>query len=247
MSIKEIKDSIWEKLHDKIQQQKPEIKDKRYFVLQNILSMVGGLVFLLIILFLFSFILFFISRNNLLFFGHFGLRGWQSLFFAFPWWLLIVAFIFIFLLEFILKKYQIIYRRPLVYSLGIFLALTFICGIVIARTSWHDSLLEQARTRHLPVLGGMYRNFDEPKDLHVGKLKEKLESVWTMQSRRGDLKYIVVSQNTSFPQGDIFVVGDLLFVTGQMNSGGQIEAWGIMPFQPRPFDRGFPKQLPMMK
>ena len=210
MSIKEIKDSIWEKLHDKIQQQKPEIKDKRYFVLQNILSMVGGLVFLLIILFLFS-------------------------------------FIFIFLLEFILKKYQIIYRRPLVYSLGIFLALTFICGIVIARTSWHDSLLEQARTRHLPVLGGMYRNFDEPKDLHVGKLKEKLESVWTMQSRRGDLKYIVVSQNTSFPQGDIFVVGDLLFVTGQMNSGGQIEAWGIMPFQPRPFDRGFPKQLPMMK
>ena len=246
MSIKEVKDSIWEKLHDKIQQQKPEVRDKKYFILQNILSMAGGLVFLLIILFLFSFILFFISRNNLLFFGHFGLRGWQSLFFAFPWWLLIVALIFIFLLEFIFKKYQIIYRRPLVYSLGIFLALTFIFGTIIARTSWHDSLLEQARARHLPVLGGMYRNFEDPANLHVGQLKEQTETIWAIQSRTGEIQFVVISPKTKFPQGNIFALDDLLLVAGPSDDG-QIEAWGVMPFQPRQFDRGFGKLRPMMK
>jgi len=106
MSIKEVKDSIWEKLHDKIQQQKPEVRDKKYFILQNVLSMTSGAFFVLLILFCFSLMFFFISHNNLLLFSQFGLRGWQSLFLAFPWWLLIVALALIFLLEVLFKKYR---------------------------------------------------------------------------------------------------------------------------------------------
>ncbi len=246
MSIKEIKDSIWEKLHDKIQQQKIEVKNKKYFVFQNILSMTSGVLFVLLILFCFSSIFFFVSHNNLLLFSHFGLRGWQTLFLAFPWGLLVLTIVLIFLLEFIFKKYQLVYRRPLVYSLGIFLVFTFIFGSIIARTSWHDDLLEQARSRHLPVLGGMYRNFDEPKNLHIGKLREQTEFMWVMQSRRGDLQFVLISANTNFPQGDNFNIGDFLLVSGIKNDG-KIEAWGIMPFEPRPFDKAFGGMRQRMK
>ena len=246
MNIKEIKDSIWEKLHDKIQQQKPEVRDKKYFILQNVLSMTSGAFFVLLILFCFSLMFFFISHNNLLLFSQFGLRGWQSLFLAFPWWLLIVALALIFLLEVLFKKYQIIYRRPLVYSLIIFLIFAFAFGSIIARMSWHDDLLEQARGRHLPVLGGMYRNFEEPANLHVGQLKEQTETIWAIQSRTGEIQFVVISPKTKFPQGNIFALDDLLLVAGPSDDG-QIEAWGVMPFQPRQFDRGFGKLRPMMK
>lgn len=245
MSIKDMKNSIWEKLHDKIQQQKPEVKDKKYFILQNILSVASGTFFVLVILFCFSLIFFFVSHNNLLLFSQFGLRGWQSLFLAFPWWLLIVALVLIFLLEFIFKKYQLVYRRPLVYSLGIFLAFTFICGSIIARTSWHDDLLEQARGRHLPFLGGMYRNFEEPANLHIGQLKEQVETIWVIQSRDGEMQFVIISPETKFPQGNSFELDDLLLIAGSSDEG-QIEAWGIIPFQPRQFDRRF-GAMPMMK
>ena len=246
MNIKEIKNSVWEKLNDKIQAQKLEVKDKKYFVWKNIFSLATIFLLVLIVLFCFSFIFFFISRNNLFGVGHFGMRSWQTLFFAFPWFLLILAIILIFILESIFKKYQLVYRRPLVYSLAVLLICAFVFGTVIARTSWHDQLLEQAQTRHLPVLGKMYRNFDEPKNLHVGKLQERTEAIWTMQSRRGDLQFVLISTNTNFPQGNNFVVGDFLLVSG-IKEEGKIEAWGIMPFEPRPFDRGFGAKYQMMK
>lgn len=246
MNIKEIKNSVWEKLNDKIQQQKLEVKDKKYFVWKNIFSLATIFLFVLVVLFCFSFIFFFISRNNLFGFSHFGLRGWQTLFFAFPWFLLILAIVLIFILELIFKKYQLVYRRPLVYSLGVLLICAFVFGTIIARTSWHDQLLEQAHDKQLPFLGRMYRNFDEPKNLHVGKLQEQTEAMWIMQSRRGDLQFVLISANTNFPQGDNFSVGDFLLVSG-FKDNGKIEAWGIIPFEPRPFDRGFGAMRPMMK
>lgn len=246
MNSKEIKSSVWEKLNEKIQKQKLEVKDKKYFVWKNILAFILGAIFLLMVLFCFSFIFFFISRNNLFGFGYLGLRGWQSLFFAFPWFLLFIAIILILILEFIFKKYQLVYRRPLTYSFGILLICSFVFGTLIARTSWHDQLLEQAHDKQLPFLGRMYRNFDEPKNLHVGKLQEKTEAMWIMQSRRGDLQFVLISANTNFPQGDNFRVGDFLLVSG-FKDNGKIEAWGIIPFEPRPFDRGFGGMRPMMK
>lgn len=245
MTIKEIKDSILEKLKNKIEDQKIESRAKQYFVWKNIFSISLGVIFSLLIFFFASLIFFFISHNNLLLFGRFGVRGWQSLFLAFPWWLLFLALVLILLLEVIFKKYQIIYRRPLVYSLGIFLVLTFVCGSIIARTSWHDDLLEQARGRHLPVLGGMYRNFEEPSNLHVGRLKEQAETIWAIQSRDGKMQFVIISPETKFPQGNSFTVNDLLLIAGPIDDG-QIEAWGVMPFQPRQFDRGF-RGMPMMK
>jgi hypothetical protein len=84
------------------------------------------------------------------------------------------------------------------------------------------------------------------KNLHVGKLQAQTEAMWTMQSRRGELQFVLISTNTNFPQGDNFVVGDLLLVSG-LKDEGKIEAWGIMPFEPRPFDRGFGPMRPMLK
>lgn len=246
MSIKEIKDSIWEKLHDKIQQQKLEVKNKKYFVFQNILSMTGGVFFVLLILFCFSLMFFFVSHNNLLLFSRFGLRGWQTLFLVFPWWLLVLAIVLIFLLEFIFKKYQLVYRRPLVYSLGIFLVFAFIFGSIIAQTSWHDDLLEQARGKQLPVLGGMYRSFEESANLHVGRLKEQTKTIWAIKSRSGELQFVLISPKTKFPQGNDFKIDDILLVAGPSDDG-QIEAWGIMPFKPRQFERGLGGVESLMK
>jgi len=128
---------------EKIKTKHIKMKPRWHFALKSVFLIALSLISLFLLLFITSFMF----RSGLLT----PLRG-------FAWMLLLFSVLFIALLEYLIKRYAISYRRPVIYSLLIIISLIFVFGIICNKTCFHDRI----EKRRLPGIERFYKEFKAP-------------------------------------------------------------------------------------
>jgi hypothetical protein len=205
------------------------MKPKWHFVLQAVLLVAGIVLAVLALLYLISFIIFILHQTGAWFVPGFGLSGVNEFLISFPWLIVLVAIIFIVLLEILVRRYSFGYQKPLLYTTVGILALVTVGGFVVAATPLHRSLFDSARLEHLPIGGGFYKQFGTPhrNNVAIGSITEiEDDTGYLIQDRRDMIFEIIYGNDTDFPDGQDFQVGDSIAVFGNRNAN-TIQAVGI--------------------
>jgi hypothetical protein len=160
---------------------------------------------------------------------------------ALPWLLIIVALVFIVVLEWVVKRYSLAWRKPLLYSAVGVIVLVVASGFVVAQTSLHKGAYEHAVDQKLPLLGPMYRGIHPNPDhlVHPGIITEITDDGFFLEMHNGDIFTVIVDEATRLPRGADYGAGDGVVVIGQPYDGYLLQAEGVRPmdedfiFRPR--------------
>lgn len=217
----------------KIERGELYMRPRWQFVLKGILALVGIGIMALTVLYLMSFIFFALRQSGLFFIPVFGLYGVQTLLFAAPWFLILLALIFIVVLEILVRKYSFGYQKPLLYTMFGVIAFSLFGTYALAQSGLHEHLDRYAQRDMLPVVGPMYRNYGMGKlpNVHAGFISETTEDGYILENRRGERFLIHVTENTQMPYGREFEEMEHVIVFGDGDGDDDdVVAEGIRPF-----------------
>lgn len=220
-----------------------KMRPKWHFAIRGALLVIGAILLALTLLFLVSLIFFVLRQSGAWYAPIFGLRGTYSLLLSLPWFLICAALVFIVILEILVQKYSFAYRKPLLYSAIAVIATAVVGGLVIAGTSFHGRLFEQARQDHLPVAGPLYRGYGGtlPENLIRGEIVKIEETQVHLETPEGEEVEINIGPQTRFPLGIDLAVGDNVLILGDRD-GGTMTAFGI-----RRVEQGGQLPMPMQR
>lgn len=239
------------------------MKSKRYFLLRTIAVAAAAVLVTLALIYLTSFIFFFLHRSGAWFTPGFGSRGVRTFLASFPWGILIAVAILAIILEVLVERYAVAYRRPLVYSFLGVVVVALAVGYAASRTPFHTAFSSYARSHNAPLVGRFYRDIGErrPSGMEVGTVTEMLPGGFLMLTKRGDEIQVVISGETRLPAGYELEEGDIVVVGGE-RVGSSVQAFGVrevsddfeLPLPPRGRFRMrpagmpplLPSELPMM-
>lgn len=224
--VNSIKDNILKS----IEMGQVKMKPKWHFVLSAILLFVGVVWAVLVLVYIISFIIFVLHQTGAWFVPGFGLHGWQEFLMSFPWLIVLLAVLFIVILEILVRKYSFGYRKPLLFTTVGVLVFVVGGGYVVAQTSFHRGLFDQSIEEHLPIAGGFYKQYGKPHrdNVAIGAITEiEDDTGYKIQDRRNQVFEIMFDDDTVFPDGKSFNVGDSIVVFGNHNSTNVIKALGI--------------------
>lgn len=222
---RDIKDSIL----NKIKGGEIKMRPRCYFILKAVLVFGVACVLTLSVLYLLSFIIFFLQQTGIIFTPIFGWRGTGAFFASLPWSLISIALALILLIEVLLSRYTFAYRQPLLLSLSVLIFLVVIGSVGVSKTSFHDEVFRYANRGYLSVAGDFYRGYiDEQRFLkiHPGLVATSTNDGFWLKTRRGEVIRIIISPKTRFPWGTDFDFGDRVVVFGDRDNG-VVEALGI--------------------
>ncbi|MDP2950911.1 MAG: hypothetical protein Q8N55_00855 [bacterium] len=227
-----------EKLLNKIKEGRVKMKPKAFFAFKIIAASLSLLACFFLIIYLLSFASFCSRANGLGLLNRFGLAGFPRVFFALPWLLILLCLLLLLIFEVIAKKFALVWKKPLFYSLLALVLLSFIFSLAVSKVDFHARLFYRAQDQSLPLIGGFYRNLPckQPKQVHFGKLIEKEENGFLLQTETGEVLEILLNQETRFNFNEkvkvgeelaFILEGDSIAVVGEKDDG-QIEAFGII-------------------
>ena len=203
------------KIINKLKSGNIKMKPKIYFILKALFFLFLGGVAVLLGLFLISFVFFIFRINNLIYLFGFGFFGIGIFLRLLPWILVFSILILVLILELIAEKHRIVWRKPAIYSLVIFVIIILFCGFFISKTNFHPGILKKANQERLPLLGGFYREFSDPKDkdVHFGTILEiKEDSVLILTLEEEELEAVF---KEGFFGKEQFKLGDKVIVLGE--------------------------------
>lgn len=215
------KNSIKERILGEIKEGQIKMRPRWRFALEAFLILAGGVIILLALLYLASFVIFVLRETGVLFVPVFGLDGWQAFFFSLPWILIFFILVFAGVLELLIRRYSFIYRRPLVYSaLGI-IFIVAAGGIFVANTSLHEGLSGCADKNSLPLMGPVYHEYANQRllNIHRGRIMNLVRNNaiinnMIIQNRQSERYLIIVTPKTRLPLGADFSEGDTVIIFG---------------------------------
>ncbi len=218
-----------QKMLEAIRSGKAKMQPRWHFVLQAVLFAVGGIIMLLMLLYLASFIMFMLQETGLWFAPDFGAAGWYSILRSLPWALVFLLAVFMIVLAVLVKRYSFVYKRPAVYLFTGIVAVAVVGGFLITRTSFHKSLFYSARHDDLPILGEFYRGFGMERfdDIHRGMIIEITTNGFVIQDDGGQTSTVIAGPRVYFSSGGVSGVGDDVVIFGERSSSGTITAGGI--------------------
>jgi hypothetical protein len=220
--------SIGAAVFEKIKSGQVKMHPKIYFVLKSVLAVLAVVIFVLFILYLVSFIIFSLRASGTWFMPRFGFPGLKIFFISLPWVPIAIAGVLVVLLEVLAKRFNFIYRKPIIYSfLGIVL-IAIVGGFLLEKTPLHSILFSKARERDLPGIGSIYREFGSPrtKDGQMGTVIIELENGYIIQRPDGGTTTVIVTEKTRTPKDETIEEGDNIIVIGK-SEDGQVEAFEI--------------------
>lgn len=228
MNNDEQKKSIKDLVLKEIKENKTEMKPRWHFVLKATLILLGIFILSLALLYLVSFILFVLRQNGLYFITPFGFRGITIFLLSLPWILVFVSIAFLLALEVMIRKYSFSYRRPILYSLLAIFVLVTIGGFIVGDTDFHQGVFKSANNKGLPIIGPMYKGYglDEVENICFCQINEIIDDGFMATDESGDLFKILVNDDTRFPYGMEFRIGDNVLILGDKD-GDTIEAIGM--------------------
>ena len=134
------------------------MKPKIYFVLRPIVFLFFAILIFAAVVYFLSFLFFIFKINVAGALTTFGLRGFESLFFALPWGIIVLILFFIVIFEVII--YKVAYRKPVLYSLLAMVILIFGISFLIHCTSFHANLFSLNKQHALPGIGPLYEMYE---------------------------------------------------------------------------------------
>ncbi|HEX5429524.1 MAG TPA: hypothetical protein VFX17_00405 [Patescibacteria group bacterium] len=221
--------SIKDKILKSIEAGKVQMRPRWHFVLRTILLVIGIVLAVLALLYLISFVIFALHQTGAWFVPRFGLGGLMEFLTSFPWLILLLALVFTVILEILVRKYSFGYQKPLLYTTLAIVVLVAAGGFAVSQTPFHRGLFDSARLHELPVAGGFYRLYGTPSsdNVAIGSIVRINNPGYTIQDRRDIMFEILVDDNTNFPDGNDFGIGDSIVVFGHRGDSNQIQALGI--------------------
>lgn len=231
------KNSIKDRILEEIKEGQIKMRPKWRFALEASLILAGGVIILLALLYLASFMIFFLRETGVLFVPIFGFDGWQAFFFSLPWVLIFFIFVFVGVLELLIRRYSFVYRRPLVYSaLGI-IFIVAAGGIFVANTSLHEGLSGCADKNSLPLMGPVYHEYANQRfqNIHRGRImnlarNNMIINNMVIQNRQRERLLIIITPRTRLPWGADFSEGDTVIVFGD-RTDDTVTALGIQEIE----------------
>lgn len=220
--------SISEKIIEAARTGRIKMRPKWHFILKAALAASGGVILVLLVLYLASFIIFLMHRTGTWFVPVFGLRGLYAFLTSLPWLLVVLLVFFAAILEVLVRHYSFAYRRPLMYSVAAIIIIVAVGGLVIAGTPVHRHLSKYAEGNRLPPFAGnLYRDIDRrpPRDIYRGQIAEITRAGFVIGNHRDSLS-VIITARTRMPFGSDFSVGDQVVVFGPRR-GAVVEAFGV--------------------
>jgi hypothetical protein len=209
---------------EKIRLQQVTMRPRIYFTLKSIALGVVAVFTLLLSVSIGSFILFTIRTSYttaLLGFGPSGLVIFLQLF---PWPLLILDIASIVLLEWMLRKFRLVYRSPLLYLLFGILVLILSASAILDTDHISDLVLRGAHDQHIPFMGDFYDRGRRPPPPGSGACPCTVLSVSTSTIVAQEnvpnetAKQVVVMLPADIATSTIHV-GDRIFFFGRYDNG----------------------------
>ena len=206
----------------KIETGELKMRPKVYFVIKTIL--IVGLLALAFLLALYfgSLIIFILRINDILLFHGMGFQVIRNIFLSFPWYLVFLVFGLVILVEAAAKRFNFVYRKPLIVSLLIILVLVFLSSLLIEKSSLHHSFFRLAEQERLPLAGRMYRDLGnlEIENVYFGRILEKKDNLWIMELDSGKEVGLKITEKTRGKR--IFTEieeGNKVIVIGELEEG----------------------------
>lgn len=225
--------SLRDRVLNTIQAGHTKMKPKWHFVLKAALFLLGFFLLFFAALYLVSFALFVLDKNQLWSVSTFGMRGISLFLVSLPWLVIFTVIIFLILLHFLVRHYAFAYQRPLLYSaLGIVLLVT-VGSCIIRKTGFHQGVSDYSRAHRMPVAFPLYQRFEFQKNDHIypGIIIEIRDPNFLLEDRWQQILEVRVTTYTRFPKGSKLVIGDEVMVLGD-RQGKVIEAFGIRKIGP---------------
>ena len=226
------KQSLQEQVLAMIKSGHVQMRPRWQHVLRATLASIGGVILLLFVAYLASFILYVLWRTGIWGVPVFGVRGWHAFFVSLPWVLIGLLVVFVVVLEILVKRHAFAYRRPLLFSAGGILCFVLFGGYLVAISSFHSRFYGFSVQHRVPFVGDFYREFDRHRfhDIHYGKITTMLPDGFKLENRRNELLTVIVTEQTRLPFGGIFSVGNSVVVFGE-RSGSTVQAFGVRIFR----------------
>lgn len=213
-----------------IQKGQAKMTPRWHFILKASLFLFGFILVFLLALYLLSFALFVLDKSQLWFVPEFGMHGIFIFFRSLPWFLIFIVLLLIIFVQILARHYSFSYQRPLLYSvLGIVMLIVFGSSI-IQKFGLHEGVSEYSRLHKVPFAGMMYERFEfgEETSVYSGVIIEIRDPNFSIRSRRQEVLKVEVNEETRFPLGKKFVVGDDVLILGEREDD-RIEAYGVRP------------------
>lgn len=208
------------------------MRPRWHFLLLSALSVTGAVIVFLTLLYVTSLAFFFLRDSGAWYAPSFGERGWFGLLHSLPWLLILLVLIFVVILELLVRRYTLVYKKPLIISVVVILGIVFLGGLVIAQTPLHRILMLSARHGSLPPgVGAMYGHplrQPSPADMYHGQIIQLMQSGFLIVDEDGaGTTTVIIAPQTRLPYGENFVVGERVVVVGDSVASGTVQAFGV--------------------
>lgn len=223
-----LKNSFVQKALDKIKSGKVKMKPRTLFVFRALLIFCGVLFAIFMVFFLVSFVAFSMRLSGARYLGEFGRPGMRAGFMLLPWLFVILGIGFIILVQFLMKRFSITWKWPVVYSLLTILLVVFLGGVLLDKFRVHPNFFQRAQEGHLPMMGPLYRERFIPRiqNVYPGVAKEISGNSFKLENQIGESLPVVFSSSTIFSLGRDIKENDSVLVFGPIKDN-IIQAKGI--------------------
>jgi hypothetical protein len=201
-----------------------KIKPKSYFMVRTIFSVLSILALFFLSLFLISLISFIFRINAFNHLHSFGWFGISLLFANLPWVLIFLSLIFIIGLYHLSKRYSLVYKKPVIYSLVITIVIVLFLGLAVNKTGIHASL----SNKRVPFIRNLYEM--KPRQINRGEILDIQGRIIILRDSRGEEHQVVISSSTA--KISKFEKGDLILIVGKKHNHS-INARGILSIPKR--------------
>ena len=222
----------------KIKSGEVEMKPHWHFVLKSLLLLLGVIVTSLLVVYILSFILFFLRQSGIGFVPLYGFRGVIIFVMNSPWLLIASVGALVVVLQLLVKKYSFSFRQPLLYSLIGIVFLVLLSSYVLERTQFHHRLQGFATERGLPVFDSLYRGIDEkrPENIIFGSITEIKDDGFMLETDTDESLKVFISKETRQRPNTMYGISDTVLVFGDRTGASSVAALGVRP-APADFSR----------
>lgn len=149
--------NIKEKILNYVNSNEVSIKPKWHFIFKLIFKIIA-------ILIVFLAIVYFISFSNLVIYekeslGLLNMRNFGHFVFTLPWLILFLSLVLLIVLEFLIRKFSFVYKKPLIYSLFGLIFIVLVIGFALNRIDNQFRFARFGERPEMPILGPMHQHF----------------------------------------------------------------------------------------
>jgi len=211
------------KILEKIKKGKVEMKPKSYFVLRTLIYILGIIVSFIFAIFFIGFIVFILRVSGIIHFPGFGFRGLGVFLASFPWFVFLFVIIPLIILGILSKKFSLIYKNPLLYSILGILIILLLIGVIFDKTPMHQKFFKGVEKTKI---GSFYKKsfIKSSYDVFIGNVVEITDNGFKIETKQEEILEIIIYSKTDIPVN--VQKNDLVKVMGN-KTDSIIKAFGV--------------------